>query len=284
MKQMKNRVIMVYASVIILLTSIALIAISYRLNWSIAINLGYGVFGSAFVSFLIYFFEYFVEKKKNFELFYTKCIDVLNALSNIKYLDYNEQADALIMYWLFKDQMANSLTLNSFYKEMLEKVRIINPNFNLSQSEFDKLSFNYVELFKDYASTYIDFMKCDFMELGLIISDSKHLVPFASKKHIKFTRDVYDFIMLLCKEVNDRAGVINSFVKGEPSKISYKLLKKNYVALNDIFFSKVKTDENNVIYAKACDELFDKLEMLKSCFYHKKYIQKVHSPKYESLL
>ena len=274
---------MIYVSATILLLSILLIILSSHLHWNIALNMGFGLFGSSFVTLIIYFFEYFVEKKKNFGLFYTKSINIMNAIGSIKYFEFNDQSDALMMYWLFKNQMGNKETLNSFYKEMLEKARKYKPEFNLSQKDFELLSYNNVELFKKCAVTYLDFMKSDFMELGLIFGDSKYLIPFLSKKQVRNIRDIYDYIMFLCKEVNQKTGIIYSFVNGEPARISYKLLKSNYCSLNDIFFFKEETNGKDLIYAKAYDELFDKLEIARSNFYHKKYIKKEHYPKFENL-
>lgn len=281
---MKNRVIMVYASAIILLLSILLIILSYYRSWNLIINMGYGLFGSSCVTLLIYFTEYFVEKKKNFELFYIKCIDVLNSIGNIKYFDYNEQSDALIMYDLFKTQMGNYKTLTSFYNEMLEKAKKESPNFNISKKEFEILAHNHVRLFKKIASTYLDFMKSSFMELGLIIGDTKFLFPCLCKQQAKLRRTVYDYIMFLCEEVNKKSNIIRLFVEEEPSKISYKILKDNYCYLNNIFFLKKKDDKKELVYAKACNELYDKIERMRANFYHKKYIQKEHLPGFEKLL
>lgn len=280
---MRNRVVIIYVSFAVLLISVGLIILSSRFSWAITINIGYGIFGSSFVTLFIYVFEYFVEKKKSFELFYIKCIEILNSVKRIKYFDFNEQNDALMMYSLFENQIGNKDTLVAFYKEMVDKCRKHNQNFSMSQKDFKQLSIVVIEHFKECAETYLKFMDANFMGLGLAIGDNKYLIPFLAHKQNKLIRSTYEYIMMLCKEVNQNTGVIYSFITGGPANISYKILRNNYRHLNDIFFYKKIENNEKVVYAKACDELFDMIEMMRANFYHKKYVKKDHCPAFEEL-
>ncbi|MBR2506980.1 MAG: hypothetical protein IKB70_08820 [Bacilli bacterium] len=280
---MRNRVVIIYVSFAVLLISVGLIILSSCFSWVITINIGYGIFGSSFVTLFIYVFEYFVEKKKSFELFYIKCIEILNSVKKIKYFDFNEQNDALMMYSLFENQMGNKDTLVAFYKEMIDKCHKHNPDFSMPQKDFKQLSNAAVEHFKECAKTYLEFMDSDFMELGLIIGDNKYLIPFLARNQNKLRRNTYEYIMMLCKEVNQNSGVIYSFVTGGPAKISYKILKNNYRHLNDIFFDKKIENNKKVVYAKACDDLFDMIEIMRASFYRKKYVKKDRYPAFEEL-
>lgn len=280
---MRNRVVIIYVSFAVLLISVGLIILSSRFSWAITINIGYGIFGSSFVTLFIYVFEYFVEKKKSFELFYIKCIEILNSVKRIKYFDFNEQNDALMMYSLFENQMGNKDTLVAFYKEMVDKCRKHNHNFSMPQKDFKQLSVVVVGHFKECAQTYLKFMDSNFMELGLVIGDNKYLIPFLAHKQNKMIRSTYEYIMMLCKEVNQNSGVIYSFISGGPTKIPYKILKNNYRHLNDIFFDKKIENNEKVVYAKACDDLFDMIEIMRASFYHKKYVKKDHYPAFEEL-
>lgn len=81
---------------------------------------------------------------------------------------------------------------------------------------------------------------------------------------------------MLCKEVNQNSFVMYSFISGGPAKIPYKILKNNYRHLNDIFFDKKIKNNEKVVYAKACDNLFDMIELCVPAFCHKKYAKKDH--------
>lgn len=275
---MKNRVTICYISFLILVLSVAIVIVSHFYNWEIMNNLGYGIFGSSFVSLLIYFFEYFVEKRKNFELFYTKSIDILNVLSKIRYYDFDKRSEILLTYWLYKHQTADFSKTTSC-KQLSARIKK-ETGYLLSPQELDIVSDNIAAKFKEAASTYIDFLSCDFMGLNLIIGDYKRLVPFLSKRQARTYRETYDYIMFLCKEINSRAMVIDSFVKDILLKDESKSLKDSYHSLNRIFFRKEAKNGSVDVYAAAKDELFDRLEKMRCSFYREKFVQPTPFPQY----
>lgn len=276
---MKNRVIICYVSFLMLLISIAIILISHHYDCEIVKNLGYGVFGSSFVTLLINVSEYFVEKKKNFTLFYTKSVDILNVLSRIRYYDYDKKTDVILTYWLFRNQNTENYDLAVIYKEFARALQEETGRL-LSQQVFDKASDDCVSKFKAAASTYIDFHLCNFTELDLIISDRRLLVPFFSKRLTASIREVYSYITFLRKEVNNKAAVIDAFIKDVCPKVSHGLLKENYTSLNELFFRKETEEGKRGIYATVKDELFDKIEKMSCVFYNKKYVQLEHIPQF----
>ena len=156
-----------------------------------------------------------------------------------------------MMYYLFENQMGNKDTLVAFYREMIDKCRKHNQDFSMPQKDFKQLSVVVVEHFKECAQTYLNFMDCNFMGLGIAIIYNKYLIPFLAYKQNKMIRSTYEYIMMLCKEANQKSGVIYSFITGGPAKISYKILKNNYRHLNDIFFEKKIENNEKVVYAKA---------------------------------
>lgn len=246
-------------------------------------NFGYGVFGSGLVTLIIYIVEYFSEKKKNFELFYTSSIEMLNALGELSYFEITETTDAMLKFQLFKGMMRDEKVLDDFFLEMKKKVQKENPRFNPTLEEFDSVSSSQLSLFKKTLSAYLSFMKQDFHSLGLLFSDTFYLSPLTRKKERIFQKDIYEKIMNACKLINDKSGIFNSFVNGDPTRISYKLLIDNQISLNKLFFNKRIEEEKELVYATYQNDLFDLVEKYRCHFYNKKYVQTKHSPKYENL-
>ena len=280
---MKSKVFTIYTSLIVVSLSLPLIFLGYFCGYSLMANFGYGVFGSGLVTLIIYIVEYFSEKKKNFELFYTSSIEMLNALGELSYFEITETTDAMLKFQLFKGMMRDEKVLDDFFLEMKKKVQKENPRFNPTLEEFDSVSSSQLSLFKKTLSAYLSFMKQDFHSLGLLFSDTFYLSPLTRKKERIFQKDIYEKIMNACKLINDKSGIFNSFVNGDPTRISYKLLIDNQISLNKLFFNKRIEEEKELVYATYQNDLFDLVEKYRCHFYNKKYVQTKHSPKYENL-
>ena len=138
---MKNKVFTIYTSFVVVCLSLPLIFVGHFCGYALMANFGYGVFGSGLVTLIIYIVEYFSEKKKNFELFYTSSVEMLTALGELSFFEITETIDAMLKFQLFKGMMGDKKVLNDFFLEMKNKVQKENPDFNSTLEEFDSISF-----------------------------------------------------------------------------------------------------------------------------------------------
>jgi len=281
---MKIKVITTYITLLTTILVLVTIIVLYFNNFGVRdllLNIAYGVFGSALVSFLICLFEYFSAKRQYLEDFYLASLKYLNAVKQIVFFDVDDDALFLTKYTLKIKRNLTKKEVMEFYDEAIQSgihLKDNNPdsiltNLNIKQKEF-------IISLKTTIQSYITYIQFDINDLSRIISQIKFLLPF-NKFNKHMYNSLYSPMIDTLNVTNKKAFYFKDFMIGQP--VDFMDIINGLIEINNLFFKKEQKNELFLVWAFFEDALYDSIEEYRCKIYRKKYIKIKHSCKFHSI-
>ena len=280
---MKTKVISVYltfALTLVSLTAVCVLFVNSFNGQQLLLNIGYGVFGSSLVSFMICLFEYFNVKKQTLDDFYLSSLDYLNAVRNVLFFDIDDE-ELLISKLLVMKNVDDVELLRLIRSEKCpfsSKVKSMTNEKALVfiRGRISEFSYN----LKKTVGSFISFVKTDTNSLSRLIGQIHFLNPFC-----KYKRKIYSFLyepmINTLALVNKHSFYFYPYLLGEPVILSD--IVDGISFSNKIFFEKKEIDGTFYVWTIFENTLFDELEKYRCFIYHKKYVPVEHKSAYQSL-
>ena len=286
---MKNRVITCYVTSISTIISLAIAIVFTFIVFpynEIITNVGYAVFGSSLVAFLIALIEYFQAKRYTSEKFFLEFVLYISAFGKITYFHIGDD-EILYSTYLTNEKMFWKIdkTDKSFFlskaKDRLSKEKPWVKDFSDGTFEkyFDSCSNDFEKKLKSALRTYLDFAKYQLINLGSAYNDFYFL--FKNKqKRIEIFEKLYKPSVELHRKISVEASHFSDYLDGTGQNVYVMTAKLKEIS--DDIFTILDNDNTIKVYASKYNELSDALEEFRCNIYGQKYVKQEHTPVYSS--
>jgi hypothetical protein len=263
----------------------------FKYNGGIVYDFFMAIFGSALLGFIMSLTEYFPERKKAMEKFWTETYKVIDAMQKLKYVDIDEPKDIVLaaiheeqnneyIYSLGEDE-AKSLELSPSYsaKEKMKQWIIENSYLkhldkNVAEHKVEKRYAHKIEEYKkqfqECVDSYLAFTKLDLNNLSSAYGSLDFIFANNSIRYRVYTR-IYEKINNLKFSALARTPNFNALKEGKGNiyvcaQNSWEISDMHF----DVAYDKSENTSHKSIYHKTSDDLREEVEWFHSKIYFKR--------------
>lgn len=264
---------------------------TYFKGGGIIYDFAMAIFGSALLGFIMSLTEYFPERKKSMENFWTETYKVIDAMQKLKYVDIDEPKDIVLqalheeqnneyIYSLGEDE-AKSLQLSPSHsaKEKMKQWMIENSYLkhldkkaaeHKAEERYTHKIEEYKKQLQECIDSYLAFSKFDLSNLSTAYGSLDFIFANSSIRCHVYTR-IYEKIKNLKFSALARTPNFNALKEGKGNiyvcaQDSWEISDMHF----DITYQKSEKNAHKSIYHKSSDDLRDEIEWFHSKIYFKK--------------
>ena len=268
----------------------------FKCNGGIVYDFAMAIFGSALLGFIMSITEYFPERKKTMENFWTETYKVIDAMQKLKYVDIDEPKDIVLaalheeqnneyIYSLGEDE-AKSLKLFPSYSAKENMIQWIIENSYLkhlkksiaehqAEERYKQKMAEYKKQFQECVDSYLTFANLDLNKLSSAYGSLDFIFANNIIRYRVYTR-IYEKIKNLKFSALARTPNFNALKEG---KGNICVCSQNSWEISDMHFDTVYDKSENTlhksIYHKSSDDLREEVEW----FHSKIYFRRQPEPK-----
>lgn len=294
---MRSKAIGTLVSIGIIIVSILLIGVSiffYGNSSSIIFNIGIGVLGSGVVSFVMTFSEYFVEKRSAQEQYYNASLKIIKILHKIVYAPIGEEAKLIAAYnherqgdkW--RQELGVELELGHFQNlcDYYNKSPFCDfGEFVIGEEKtqvfvdvrLESIKNNIEDAMKSYIA--IDSVSLEDMEnaYGNLFFISDLVRRKNDKLRNKIYLSIHNKIREMCRYITQENYHFNIYFTEKNGNMP-AIVDKIESCNEQLFLVEVISDNQHIVWAKWCDDLFESIEKFRCEIYKDKYIDIERTP------
>lgn len=268
----------------------------FKCNGGIIYDFAMAIFGSALLGFIMSLTEYFPERKKTMENFWTETYKVIDAMQKLKYVDVDEPKDIVlaVLYeehnneyiYSLGEEEAKSLQMSPSHlaKEKMKQWMIENSYLKCLNKTTAELKAEeryahkieeYKKQFQDYVDSYLAFTKLDLNSLSAAYGSLDFIFANNSIRYRVYTQ-IYEKIKNLKLFALAQTPNFNALKEGKGN--IYVCAQKLWEISDmhfDVTYDKLENTSHKSIYHKTSDDLREEVEW----FYSKIYFKRQPEPK-----
>jgi len=270
--------------ILIAISLFASIGLEFAGNHQFLVNIFLGIFGSAFVTLVIYISEYFVEKRKALETFYECTLKLINVFSKIEYFDMKPPIRLIkdYLYEEFSNDIAESIgqgsskekwraLFNYYIKEYTDNSWDKSNIENMARDHLEREINLHKEKLEKVIDSYLFLRDYNFSSLDVAYGNLDFFVANKKLRNWIYT-DIYKYVQEKRKFILERAYHFELYRKGDSSNKSAVI---HFIEeLQEVLFV-IETKENEKVYQRRVENdvvniLQDRAETLRAKIYGQK--------------
>lgn len=287
---MKTRAITVYVTSVLSISSLIL-ALSFSIFVcdynNIGKSVGFAIFGSSLVALIISLVEYHVAKKITLEDFFLEYVTFLNKIGTLQFMlitnderAYSQYLTNERMIWKF-DESNKKEFISAIKKDFVKNKPWVEKFSYIETMEyFQNNASKFDDKLRKVLESYVDFSELSLDNLGRIYGSIFYLFKNKAKKQMIYD-SLYFPALELKRTIKKEASHFADYIQGDGQN-TYAMVCK----LEDLFKNIFKIDKSgNVtkVYARAFNQLSEKLEKFRCEIYGAKYEERKYDPIYFSI-
>lgn len=268
----------------------------FKCNGGIIYDFSMAIFGSALLGFIMSMTEYFPERKKAMEKFWSETYKVIDAMQKLKYVDIDEPKDIVLaalheeqnneyIYSLGEDEV-KSLKLSPSHTAKENMIQWMIENSYLkhlkkpaaehkAEERYMKKMAEYKKQFQECVDSYLTFANLDLNKLSSAYGSLDFIFANDSIRSRVYTQ-IYEKIRNLKFSALARTPNFNALKEGKGNicvcaKNSWEISDMHF----DVTYAKSENTLHKSIYHKSSDDLRDEVEW----FHSKIYFRRQPEPK-----
>lgn len=274
---------------IITVALIPLIICFDRSELTIYYDIALSVFGGSSMGFIMTLVEYFSERRKAMEIFWSEALSVLTQLRKAKYIHFDEPEELILS--CIKENMGNrfadkysdasrkALGIEISVEEKTKYIQWMENNIPMNFSEDDEQDSILEEMYAEAVNKYEDILKnaienyieLSKISLGALDNAYGNLDFIFGNKTIRALayKSIYEKLRNIRNKILESAVHFNLW-KGK--KGNFAVCAKKVLELNHMMFSEEESSsEGNykLVYQKELDDIDDSLEDFRTKIYFK---------------